>query len=113
MFLKILILIIIVFLSGCDRINKVLYKDAFEENNVRTAEQDTDKSAGKNIAVENSDTALRLIEGLIKINSTERSFRDCNNPDSLYYINDETGALSANYKNYFLLKIYTLPHSLL
>jgi len=101
MLLKILILIIVVFISGCDRINKVLYKDAFEENKVSSSAQDSGKTSGKNIAGENSDTVLRLFEGLIKINSTERSFKDCNNPDSLYYIKDETGALSANFKKIF------------
>jgi len=101
MFLKILIMITVVFLTGCDRINKVLYKDAFEENKVSTTAQDSGKTSVKNIAGENSDTVLRLFEGLIKINSTERSFKDCNNPDSLYYIKDETGALSANFKKIF------------
>lgn len=101
MSLKILILTAIVFLSGCDRINKVLYKDAFEETKNSTAPQDSDKAEDKSINVEKSDTVLRLFEGLIKINSSERSFRDCSNPDSLYYIKDESGALNSDYKKLF------------
>jgi len=41
---------------------------------------------------------VRTFEGLITINLNEKSFRDCSNPDSLYFIKDETETIVNSYK---------------
>ena len=117
-FFLILIAIVIIFtLAGCEQINKVLYKDAGTEtgkesntNSDINANPDSTKSARintnknpDNFAV---DSVVRTFEGLVTINLNEKSFRDCSNPDSLYFIKDERGTIVSSYKklNPFFLK---------
>lgn len=102
-FLKMAAVIIYFTLSGCNEINKILYKDAGIENGNESKENPEFKDSGKILSKERSDkisadTVVRTFEGLITINLHEKSFRDCSNPDSLYLIKDETGTLINTYK---------------
>ncbi|HQY19852.1 MAG TPA: hypothetical protein PLX80_03295 [Ignavibacteria bacterium] len=104
-FLKLLAIVILITSTGCEQINKVLYKDAGTEADKKVDENsnlkfiDSGKVNSKNESINTAiDSVVRTFEGLITINLNEKSFRDCSNPDSLYFIKDETETIVNSYK---------------
>ena len=100
-------LIIVLILSGC--------KDAAKtdpETNIKTENLKSDTNSinsKKEIILENTDTLLvkkdddeNIFEGIYVLNQNENIFTDCKNPDSTYWISDETKKLKCLYE-----KIYT------
>ncbi|MBS1517744.1 MAG: hypothetical protein JSS91_06625 [Bacteroidetes bacterium] len=105
MYIKFSVVLLIFFLSGCDLVNKIMYKDAYDESRTVSAEKNNLQDKNKKPA-EKKDSVIRTFEGLVTINSDERSFRDCSNPDSLYLIKDESGNLVNEYKKLMPLSDY-------
>jgi len=104
-FLTLLAIVILITSTGCEQINKVLYKDAGTEADKKVDENsnlnfiDSGKVNSKNESINTAiDSVVRTFEGLITINLNEKSFRDCSNPDSLYFIKDETETIVNSYK---------------
>lgn len=108
-FLTLIVFVIYLTTNGCEQINKVLYKDAVTEagkdnnpdsdiNEIPDTTVSGSINSKKNPENFAADSVVRTYEGLVTINLNERSFRDCSNPDSLYFIKDETETIVSSYK---------------
>ena len=102
----------IVIISGCNDKN-----DVKSDSGAKTETLKTDTSSdnsGKDSLLKGTDTlsaaadsVIRTFEGIYVLNLTENIFTDCRNPDSTYWVTDDTKNLKPLYeKIYSMRNIY-------
>lgn len=87
---------LIAFVIGC---NKEKVDTERISNKDTAAVRKSNDSTGKDIR-----NKERVFEGIYIINQNVNTFRDCMNPDSVYWVNDETGNLKKIYEKIYSVK---------
>lgn len=100
------VFIFIIIISGCNNPdgNKTGSDDKTDTilKDASIAKSDTDSSLidkDTNSAI--ADSVIRTFEGVYKLNLTENVFTDCKNPDSTYWVTDETKNLKGLYEKFY------------
>lgn len=83
-------------MSGC----VVKQENNISENPVNPIKKNSSKDSSVNV----SKNSEKEYEGICSLNSNENIFRDCSNPDTVYWVNDATGKLKDIYEKYHSYK---------
>lgn len=86
----------LIFLSGCQV--KQEHKTAI------TNKDSVKKLTSTDSSVNVSNPSEKEYVGIYSLNSNENIFRECSNPDTLYWVKDETGKLKDMYEKYHSTK---------
>lgn len=101
-----LIIIASVIFTGCKEENKENSEASEKVENIQTETSAIDSDSNSSIHINDStsalpDSVIKTFEGIYVLNLTENIFTDCNNPDSTYWVTDETKNLKGLYEKLY------------